>query len=195
TRAAAGMRPEYAKPLALRCTGTQRVAGRAVSIFIGLGRGRLKMGERGFDLWVSETGQALASGATGRNCGQALLELAPMLLQMQRHHRFHPGALVGVKIAARDQVIGQGLAPGTGPCLKRGDKLTLVDQAVLKCQQAEKQVSGGGHGAGLLVTSSECCRRSFRDCGVLRPSCHPEPRAVASCAESATRPTKLLPRS
>src|SRR4051794_8028204 len=52
------------------------------------------------------------------------------------------GAIVGVEIA---KVVGERAGAGARPRLEGGDELVLVDQAVLKGEQAEKQVRVGGH--------------------------------------------------
>src|SRR5262249_44827524 len=54
-------------------------------------------------------------------------------------------AVVGVDVAAGDEVIGQGPYPVAGPGLEGGDELDLVDQPVLERKQAEEEMVGGGH--------------------------------------------------
>jgi hypothetical protein len=56
------------------------------------------------------------------------------------------GLSVRIEVAASDQVLGQRPRLGAGPGLEGGDELALVDQAVLKVDQAEEQVAvSGGH--------------------------------------------------
>jgi hypothetical protein len=63
------------------------------------------------------------------------------------------GAGVGVEAAPYDELVGQ--APGLvqGPGLEGGDKLYLVDQAVLKGEQSEQEMAVGGstHGVAPIV--------------------------------------------
>jgi hypothetical protein len=75
-----------------------------------------------------------------------------VLLQVQSDHGLDAGALVGVKVAAAGEVVGQRPALVAGPGLEGGDELALVNQAVLEGKQAEEQIvvgGDGGHQAGL----------------------------------------------
>ena len=67
---------------------------------------------------------------------------------MQRNHGLDGGTLVVVEVAAGVEVRRQRPGLVSGPGLEGGDELGLVDQAVLKGQQAEEQVAVGvdGHG-------------------------------------------------
>ena len=139
------------------------VVGRADGVASRCGRDRPRrrssraaeadMGERRLDLGVAEPGQALAGRPAGGDGGQALLDVAAVLLEVQGDDRFEAGAGVGVEVAAGDEVVGQ--APGlvAGPGLEGGDELALVDQAVLKREQSEEEmaVGGGGHGMAPIV--------------------------------------------
>ena len=110
------------------------------------------MGEGAVDVGVADAGQALAGRAAGRDGGQALLHVAAVLLEVPCHQGLDGGPVVGVEVAAGDEVVGQGAGLVEGPGLEGGDELALVDQAVLQRQQAEEQVAvggDGGHGAGL----------------------------------------------
>jgi hypothetical protein len=51
----------------------------------------------------------------------------------------------GLKVAALEQVLGQRPAPRSSPRLERRHELALVDEANLKGEQPEQQVSVGGH--------------------------------------------------
>ena len=70
----------------------------------------------------------------------------PCFFRCRRDHGLDAGALVGVEVAAGDEVVGQGPGLVAGPGLEGGDELALVDQAVLQGQQAEEQVAVGGDG-------------------------------------------------
>src|SRR5262249_57152778 len=64
-------------------------------------------------------------------------------------HGLDAGALVGVEVAATDEVVGEGAGLVERPRLERGDNVALVDQPVLQREQAEEQVAvsgDGGHG-------------------------------------------------
>ena len=65
---------------------------------------------------------------------------------MQGDQGLDRGTLLGVEVAAGDEVVGQGPGLVAGPGLEGGDELALVDQAVLQGEQAEEQVAVGGHG-------------------------------------------------
>ena len=73
-------------------------------------------------------GQALAGRAAGGEGGQALLGVAAVLLQVQGDQASTPAALVGVEVAAGDEVLGQRPRLVAGPGLEGGDELVLVDQ-------------------------------------------------------------------
>jgi hypothetical protein len=59
------------------------------------------------------------------------------------------GSLVGVQVAAGQQVVGQVSLLVASPGLEGGDELDLVDQAVLQREPSEEQVALGGDRAGL----------------------------------------------
>jgi hypothetical protein len=54
-----------------------------------------------------------------------------VLVDVQADYRLDYTALVGVKVAAVDKMVGQRLAFYASPALKGDDELNLVDQAVL----------------------------------------------------------------
>jgi hypothetical protein len=68
---------------------------------------------------------------------------------MPCHERLDSGPVSRVDITAGGQVFSEWLLFVARPCLKRGNKLRLVDQPDLKCDQSEKEVaiSGFSHGA------------------------------------------------
>jgi hypothetical protein len=75
-----------------------------------------------------------------------------VLLEVAYHEGLDGGSVVGLEVAAADEVVGQGAGPIERPGLEGGHELDLVDQSVLQREQAEEQVTVGGdgaHGAGL----------------------------------------------
>ncbi len=62
----------------------------------------------------------------------------PCFFKCRADQGLDAGSVVGVEITAGDEVIGQGPRLVEGPGLERGDQLALLDQAVLKCEQAEE---------------------------------------------------------
>ncbi len=66
-----------------------------------------------------------------------------MLLQVQREHRLDAGSLLGVEVATTDEVTRQRSALIACPRLKGGHELHLIDQAILKREQAKEQVARG----------------------------------------------------
>ena len=91
-------------------------------------------------------------GSTGRRGIAARLFSAspPCFLRCSATSASSSGPVVGVEVAAADQVVGQRPGLVAGPGLEGGDELALVDQAVLQREQAEEQVAvggDGGHGA------------------------------------------------
>ena len=83
----------------------------------------------------------LASRAACGDGRQAMFGVAAVLFQVQAHHRVDPGSLLGVEVAARQEMLGERALAGSRPRLKRRHELALVDQAVLKRQHAEEQVT------------------------------------------------------
>jgi hypothetical protein len=75
-----------------------------------------------------------------------------VLLQVQANHCRYAGPLVGIEVAAGGEVAGQRPGAVARPGAEGGDELVLVNQAVLKREQAEEHVvlgGDGGHGASL----------------------------------------------
>jgi hypothetical protein len=64
-----------------------------------------------------------------------------MLLEVHRDECCNHISLIGLKITAGNQMIGQGSAFVAGPGLKSRDELDLVNETVLKREQAEEQVA------------------------------------------------------
>ena len=100
--------------------------------------------------WISGSpspGQAGAGGAVGGDRGQALLDVAAVLLEMLGRHALEEAALDGVQVAARTKVVGKAAQLVERPRLEGSDELALVDDARLKREQAEEEmaVGGGGH--------------------------------------------------
>ena len=112
-------------------------------------------------------------GWSGRRGSAARLLSAspPCFFEVPGDQGLDGGAVVGVEVAAGDEVVGQGAGLVERPGLEGGHELALVDQAVLQGQQAEEQVAvggDGGHGAGLLEGGRRR-GRSVPDVGGLRP--------------------------
>jgi hypothetical protein len=61
------------------------------------------------------------------DCGQAYRRVTTVLLQMQRDHRIHAGALIGVKVATSNKVLGQWPPLVASPRLEGGQELELID--------------------------------------------------------------------
>ena len=94
-----------------------------------------------------------------------------MLLEVQRDQRLDGGALLGVEVAAGDEVVGQGPGLVAGPGLEGGDELALVDQAVLQGEQAEEQVAVGGEAA--MGRASGTHSEPGPRCGAVGPALSP----------------------
>jgi hypothetical protein len=75
-----------------------------------------------------------------------------VLPQVQCDHGLDRGALLGVETPTVAKMVSQRPSLVTSPRLEGGHELALVDQANLKGEQSEEQISvsgKGGHGAGL----------------------------------------------
>ena len=96
----------------------------------------------------------------------------PCFLRWRGDQGLDGGAVVGVEVAAGDEVVGQRPGLVAGPGLEGGDELGLVDQAVLEGEQAEEQVAVGGNGVhkwGSLVVFRDRPARLGDDPGGDRP--------------------------
>jgi hypothetical protein len=69
-----------------------------------------------------------------------------MLLQVHGDHGVESGSLIGLKVAALDEMFRQRSLLLASPGLERGDELDLVDQSVLEREQAEEEVTFGVSG-------------------------------------------------
>ena len=154
-QAAPRMGPQDAEPLPVGRGRADGVGGGAVGVGIGLARSRTgaDVGESSLDLAVAECGEALAGRSSGGNGGQALLGATAMFLLVEPDHRLDHAALVGVQVAAVDQVFRDLAALVATPGPEGGDELVLIDQAVLEGKQSKEEVAvriDGGHGTDLL---------------------------------------------
>ena len=136
------MSTQHLEPLAVGGGGSHGVAGGPVGIYSSLGGSRVdsKRCEGGKDVDIAESGQAFAGGTAGVESRQALLGIATMLLHVPGDESGDHISVVGVKISTGHQMIGHGAAFVAGPGLKGRDELDLVDQTILKRDQAEEQV-------------------------------------------------------
>jgi hypothetical protein len=105
------------------------------------------------NLRIAQVRLALASRFAGGNRGQAALDVAVVPLDVASHQSLDGRAIVRVQLAAGFQMVGQALGFIERSRLEGGDKLGLVDQAVLKGEQPEKEmaVCGGGHKIAPIV--------------------------------------------
>ena len=90
------------------------------------------MAQTHLDVGIGNAGQTRASGAAGRDGGQAFLGVPAVLLDVACHKGIDSGAIVSIEVAAGDEVVGE------GPGLEGGHELALVDQADLQRQQTEE---------------------------------------------------------
>src|SRR6478752_9629183 len=88
---------------------------------------------------VAEVSQAVADRPGGGDGGEALLHVAAVLLEVLGDEALQQGTLLGVEVAAGDEVLGQGPDLVASPGLEGGHELDVVDQAVLKGEQSEEQ--------------------------------------------------------
>jgi hypothetical protein len=147
TQAALGVRSQDAEPLAIGRDGPDRITGRAVVVV--LGRRRAEVGQGAADIGIVDASQALAGRTARRDRGETPFHLTAVLLDVACHQGIDSGSVVGIEVAATNEVVGQGAGLVERPGLERGHELALVNQPVLKRKQAEEQaaVSGeGGHG-------------------------------------------------
>jgi hypothetical protein len=137
----ATLRPQHAEALAVGHGGSHGVAGGSIGIFAGLGGIRDEMGERGVDVDIAESGQTLARGTAAHDSRQAPFGIAAVLLEILGDESHDHVPVFGIKIAAGNQMIGDGPRFIAGPGLKGRDKLDLVNETILKREHAEEQVS------------------------------------------------------
>jgi hypothetical protein len=142
-QASARMGPEHLESLSVGRGGSHGVAGGPVGIFSGLGGSCVdaEMGNGGFDIAIAESGKASAGGMAGVDGREAPFWVAAVLLEVHGDESVDHISLIRLKIAAGDQMFGQWPVLVASPGLKGCDKLDLVDQAVLKREQAEEQIT------------------------------------------------------
>jgi hypothetical protein len=108
-------------------------------------------GQGASDFGFGDASQALAGRSARRDRGEAPLQVA-VLLEIASHQGRDGESIVGIEVAAAEEVVGQGAGLVERRGLEGGHELDLVNQAVLQSEQAEEQVTfgvDGGHGAGL----------------------------------------------
>jgi hypothetical protein len=96
------------------------------------------------DRGVADGRERLAGGAAGADGGEAPLHVAAVLLEVAGDEGFDGRAVVGLEVAATDEVVGQGAGLVAGPGLEGGHELPLVDEADLEGEQSEEEVVLGG---------------------------------------------------
>src|SRR5262249_40052976 len=143
SQATFGVGAEDAEPLALAGGGADAVGGGALGVAVRLGRVRGELRQGAAEVRVADPGEALLGGATGGEGGQALLEVAAVLLEVEGGQGLEGGPLGVVEVTAADQEIGKQSILGAAPGLEGGDELALIDQPVLQGEQAEEQIALG----------------------------------------------------
>jgi hypothetical protein len=93
------------------------------------------------DVGIAQAGQALARRLAGGDRGETLLGVAVVAGDVGGGQALQQGAMRRVEVAQGDEMVGQGPGLVPGPGVKGGDQRRLVDQAGLKGQQAEQEVS------------------------------------------------------
>ena len=181
TEATPGMRAQDVEPLTVGGGRADRERGGAVGGGTDVGLGGLRAGaevvECGLDVGVGEECEGLAGGSAGGDGGEALLRTPTVLLEVQDNHRLDHAALVGVQVAAVDEVVGKGARLVARPGLEGGDELALIDEPDLQGEQTEEEVASGSTGAMRMISrpSGEAHGCLDSDVGVLPPGHEPDP--------------------
>jgi len=102
---------------------------------------RPDQGDAGGQLGVVDLRQPLAGRTAGLDGGGTLLRVVAMHLQVHGDKTFQQATMRGVEVTLRDQDLAH--RPGLVPCpgIEGHEQRTLVDQAGLEREQAEKQVT------------------------------------------------------
>ncbi len=130
------MRSEDAEPLPVAGGGSDDVVRGVVGVW--LGRVRRELGDGAGQLWVAQGGKPLAGRAAGEDRSQALLQVAPVLLDVQGDAPRLRRASTQRRI---DEMVRQCPALDVYPGLKGGDELSLVDEGRLQRKQAKKKIT------------------------------------------------------
>ena len=143
---APGVRPEDAEPLAVAGGRADGVGGGAVGVAV--------LGRQVTPTWpsvASTSGSPIRPGSRGSSCRPrprpGSSRRRRRALQVDVGQGLQQGPLGRSQVPAGFQVVGE--APGLveRPRLERGHELALVDEAVLKGEQAEQEMTVGGvHG-------------------------------------------------
>jgi hypothetical protein len=136
------------EPLAVTGRRADGVAGGAVDIFkLGGTFTGSQLAQRRLEIDVAELGQAFASRLASGECGEALLDVTSVALEVSQDESFDRNAVVCIQIPSIDEVISQRSSLVAGPSVERGDELRLLDQAILQGEQAEQKITIGSHRA------------------------------------------------
>jgi hypothetical protein len=100
------------------------------------------VGQGASDFGFGDASQALAGRSARRDRGEAPLQVA-VLLEIASHQGRDGESIVGIEVAAADEVVGQGAGLVERPGLEGGHELDLVDQPILEGEQSEEQVAVG----------------------------------------------------
>src|SRR5262245_22728183 len=100
------MRPKDAEPTAITGGHPARVAGGTIGVAIFLGRFGADMDERAIEVRVADMSQEIARGPTRGNGGQAALNVASMLLDVEVSQGFNRSSLGRIEVSPSLQVIG-----------------------------------------------------------------------------------------
>jgi hypothetical protein len=217
-QAAARVRSEDVKPLAIARGRAQGQTGGTIGIVLAVELGGMAVlgpcdtGERRLDLRLAQRRQAGARRSVGGDGGQALLRVTVMGLKVNLGQCVQERPLRGGQVAACLQMVGQALGLVECPGLKGKHELALVDQAVLKREQAEQEMAVRGHGSpplhlrrrpdalaiekrsveGRMDVSARCrCYPAASAYG----HCREHLRATVRCAQDEGEPTRWAANS
>ena len=121
--------------------------------------------KRGIEVGVAHPVQELARGSTHWQGDEAFLNVTNVSPQVQFDHGFDGSPTISIQNTSFAQVIGQRPTFVACPALEGGNKLRLVDEPNLKCNQSEEQMAFGIGGHGNLRDAGRC-RLIASDLGV-----------------------------
>src|SRR5262249_4354390 len=126
-QAAACVRPEDLEALAVGRGGSDRVSDGSVATAVA-DRAPSNASQAGVELRVADGPEAPLESLSDPHGRQTLRRVAAMLFEVVGDEPIDEGALVGIEVAATDEVVSQGMGLVERPGLKGGDQLNLADQ-------------------------------------------------------------------
>ena len=126
------MKTEDSEALTITVGRSRCGFGSTIGVGVGLGRARADVDECTVQVGVADLGKTLLGATTGRYVGQASLDKASVLFDVQSRQDVDGSALRGIEVTPGHQAVREQLGLVEAPGLEGGNKLPTVDQPDLQ---------------------------------------------------------------